>query len=394
MKRRFIAFVSILLLSIGVFAADFAFPSLYLLSTGYFDASERFVVSTQFDFSLSFRSETNLNTEVALAFYTNSLESYFASEQTPLVISADPNDLASSLGILNDRNFAGIKRIVVEIPKVFAEGLGISFFSGHYDQLASESVLKKSGSYRPLVPFITSKLYMPMGVAGQGLRWYDGIHPVFGSGLKVAYTGKTVGAAAYIYQDAWLGSGNYTGNLRFMVYTPRIALDLFGGVSFPQGDWGLYSMGLFFQYNTGDIAEITTQIGVPYWMGGNALTMDMFYFMLEPRVNFGLGFLSLSLFFHPSYYAQQVTNESGVIDFKANLAFGSLEKGGSQAGIEAFMRFDPNTPSAQFAMAVSPYFSMNQAKTQWLMKLSMLVVPAAVNWYTIFSPQIMVQITE
>ena len=380
--------------AVTAFAGDFAFPSMYLLSTGYFDANESFVISTQFDFSLAFKSTTNITTEVVLGFYTNSLEDYFTAEQTTLTITEIPADLANAIAILNNQNFAGIKKIAVTVPELVFKGLSASFFAGHFDALASEAVIKKTATYKPLLPYIANKIYMPLGINNEGLRWYDGAHPIYGTGLKLAYSGKSFETATYIYQDSWIGKGYYSADMRFMYFSQQAAIDIFGGISFPQGNWGLYRMGLFFNYNTGDIAEITAQIAVPYWMSDSALSMDMFYFMLEPRVNFGMGFLTLAIFFHPGYYAQQETHENGVLDFKAALAFGSLEKGGAQAGIEALLQFNPNVPTDQFAMAVSPFFSMNQAKTQWQIKLAMVLLPAAVNWYTIFSPQIIVQILE
>ncbi|HRV28766.1 MAG TPA: hypothetical protein P5522_08250 [Spirochaetia bacterium] len=394
MKRKLIVSIILFTLALGAFAGDFAFPSLYLLSNGYFDANESFIIATQFDFSLAFRSQTNLATEIVLSFYTNSLEDYFLAEQTPLTVTNNPDDLANSLGILNAQNFAGIKRIAITIPQIFVPGISASFFSGHYDALGSKTVVKKAGTYKALLPYITDRVYMPLGINNTGLRWYEGIHPVFGTGLKLSYTGKSFETSAYIYQDSWIGNGYYSSDIRFMVFSPHVSLDVFGGISFPQGPWGLYRMGLFFNYNTGDIAEITAQIGVPYWMSGTALTMDMFYFMLEPRVNFGAGYLTLAIFFHPGYFAQQETHESGMLDFKAALALGSLEKGGLQSGIEALLRLNPNVASNQFSMAVSPFISMNQAKTQWQVKLSMAILPILASWYTMFSPSVMVQILE
>lgn len=394
MKRKLIVSIVLFALAVGVFAGDFALPSLYLLSNGYFDASERLVIATQFDFSLAFKSQTNLATEIVLSFYTSSLEDYFIAEQTPLAITTDTGDLANSLRILNAQNFAGIKKIAISIPQLLAPGISATFFSGHYDALGSEAVVKKAGTYKTLLPHITDRIYMPLGINNQGLRWYEGIHPVFGTGLKLSYAGKSFETAAYLYQDSWIGKGYYSSDIRLMFFTPRVSLDVFGGISFPQGQWGLYRMGLFFNYNTGDIAEITAQIGIPYWMSGTILTMDMFYFMLEPRVNFGAGFLTLAIFFHPGYYAQQETNETGVLDFKATIAFGSLEKGGLQSGVEALLSFDPNIANNQFSMAVSPFLSMNQAKTQWQIKLTIAILPAAASWYTMFSPLIMVQILE
>ena len=394
MKRKLIVSIVFFSLAFSAFAGDFAFPSLYLLSNGYFDASENFVIATQFDFSLAFKSQTNLATEIVLSFYTNSLEDYFIAEQTPLTITSNPGDLANSLGILNAQNFAGIKKIAISIPQVLIPGLSATFYSGHYDALGSEMVIKKTGTYKTLLPYITDRIYMPLGIDNTGLRWYEGIHPVFGTGLKFSYTGKSFETSAYMYQDSWIGKGYYSSDIRFMFFSPHVSLDVFGGISFPQGPWGLYRMGLFFNYNTGDIAEITAQIGIPYWMSGTALTMDMFYFMLEPRVNFGAGFLTLAIFFHPGYYAQQETHETGVLDFKTTLALGSLEKGGLQSGVEALLRFDPNIANNQFSMAVSPYVSMNQAKTQWQIKLTIALLPAATNWYTMFTPLLMVQILE
>lgn len=180
-----------------------------------------------------------------------------------------------------------------------------------------------------------------------------------------------------IYQDAYLGAGYYSTDVRAAFNTERFKAETFLGASFPQADFGLYRAGLLLFYATGEGGEFLTQIGIPRWAPSTdgALNIDDFFILFEPRVHIGIVSVILTLFWHPEYYVQAPTGERGATDIVVRLIAGDVQQNVVSGGLQSGIRLRPTSTSDQLTVSASPFVSINSSGVIWDFKADFNVFP-------------------
>ena len=211
---------------------------------------------------------------------------------------------------------------------------------------------------------------------------------MYGTGFRLGYAPTDRSRLyAYAYQDADLGAGRWTGDLRGLVDMGELKLEGFAGGSYDSShSYGLYSGGLLFFVSPGDIGEFYAQVGIPQWDPNVAFSVNDIFFLFEPRVGFAGGSqLALSVFYHPAKYRQKDTGEGGSLDVGFNLRFGRLSESGVQGGVASYLAFRPLEANPLTA-DVSPYYEAILSGVAWSFKLGLRLFPFPSTWYGIFRP--------
>lgn len=157
-------------------------------------------------------------------------------------------------------------------------------------------------------------------------------------------------------------------------------LETFFGASYPISTYGIYRAGLLFHYVTPEGGEFFTQIGVPRWdpQQDTRFTVDLFYFLFEPRVQIGLFGVSLTFFWHPSYYLQTATGESGITDLYIRFTYGKSPQTRWAGGIENGATLQTNA-GEQVTYRLTPFFSILTSGIQWEFRVNFNLYPYHLN---------------
>jgi hypothetical protein len=118
-------------------------------------------------------------------------------------------------------------------------------------------------------------------------------------------------------------------------------------------------------------ANFLAQVGVPYWDPEKSFDIDNLYFLFEPRVDFGLVSIIMTLFYHPTWYLQRATNEQGVSDVNFKFLIGDLRETSAEGGFETTIgiKGDEQDADDPFRIAVGPFFAMLTEGVRWDLKL-------------------------
>jgi len=116
--------------------------------------------------------------------------------------------------------------------------------------------------------------------------------------------------------------------------------------------------------------------------------MSLFYFLFEPRFDFGPGMLTITVFHHPSYYLQASTGEAGFLELRADLGFGDPAAGTAYGGVESEISYDPNAASSPLSLSVGPYFQTLWSGVKVDLRLDIKAFPVPALWYGMFSPSL------
>ena len=264
------------------------------------------------------------------------------------------------------------KAAEVTINELFGVPLSFSYFTGIIDDFCTGSIFHTYFGTGIIEPKLSGFLYF-----GDGIN-YNGIHSVAGTGASLASTFGTEWnyTKAYIYQDAYLGRGYYSADVRSSFNLGNLKLEGFIGASFPVSSFGLYRGGLLLNFKASDTGSFFAQIGIPRWDPySDPFSIDLFYFLFEPRLSFGLFGINLSFFWHPSYYHNTETNEDGSIDLLVDLAAGDIEVFPVTGGLSSQLSYNATSADEQFSTKVSPYMSVATAGVLWDFKLDVKVLP-------------------
>jgi hypothetical protein len=232
----------------------------------------------------------------------------------------------------------------------------------------------------------------PEGVGGNADLYYEGLDAVYGTGLRLGLVEKTKAYYLYAYQDADIATGAWSALFRALFDSGSLKLEAFGGASLvSSAPLGLYRAGLLFDYAPGNVGEFFAQVGMTRWNPSEGLGIKNFYFLFEPRINFYPGTLAVTVFYHPYWYRQKATGESGAFDLNLNLKFGDISKTGAQGGATTLLSFRPPTSADTTAMAtidLSPYYSVISSGVEWSFKLDLRLFPFPSPWYGMFRPYV------
>lgn len=362
MRRSTLVLVLLVFVIGRSFAANITIPTYNLLTRGALEGG-LFVLRTQADVDVQFGGGFKFGGELSLSIDTMSLE----EPSTPGTVY----DQSVIRAALNER--LRLKSASVVVRDLFGTPLRARYFIGEYARILTGDLFPNQFGTDIIATDFRGLLAFPDGVV------YDGIHALDGTGL--ALVADAIAPWLYlegaVYQDAYLGLGYYSADLRAAFNTPTFKAELFGGASFPVADFGIYRGGVLLFYSTGQGGEVLTQIGVPRYapVTDGPLNIDDLFFLFEPRVRVGIVSIVLTLFWHPEYYVQAETNERGATDIIVRFIAGDVQTNTLSGGLENGIRLRPASTDDQLRIAVSPFLSINSSGVVWDFKTTFNVFP-------------------
>ncbi|MEW5815444.1 MAG: hypothetical protein AB1798_08645 [Spirochaetota bacterium] len=352
MKKRHVFFLFCLIACIfttvtAVYSADIAVPLLELITRGYFENST-LVLGTRGTFDLLIGGGYKFGGRLVLNLESDHLED----------ISLNKNLEFKSISIITQ--------------EVFRLPLNITYFTGELEDFCNGDVFTTLYGAESVGTRYRGYMYFPEGAR------YNGIYNLAGTGISISTSSslsEVFNASLYAYQDSYLGKGYYSTDIRAILNLEKFKLESFAGYSFPISTYGYFRAGLLLFYDTGGGGEFLTQIGVPKWdPAADPFNIDLFYFLFEPRVSFYPLSIILTLFWHPKYYKQQLTDDLGSVDINVNFQIGNPQKSPASGGLESSLKFSAHQ-TEQFRALVSPYFSAITSGLLWNLKLNVKVFP-------------------
>jgi hypothetical protein len=392
MKTRFSIVLLLAAATASAFGAGLSVPDFRILTNGRVN-NGALVLSSRVYTDLLIEGGAKFSASFKLGFQTDDLERYLKALATP--VAADGSATDQDLATLDARSGLMFRSAAISLNGAFGTPLETTVFVGRLDTFASGDDFPILFGTADFATRLRGYMYYPDGIGNDQTRYYNGLHEAYGTGLRLSLPGERLKPYLYLYQDAWVEDpGRYSVDARLLFNTENIKLEGFLGGTFPASSAGVYRGGFLFFFDTGNIGAFYAQIGVPRWDPAEPFGMDMLFFMFEPRVDFGAGTLTLSLFFHPAWYLQKETNESGALDMRADFSLGKLAVSGLQAGVEALISFDPNDTAipatgSTLELEIAPYFKSIRDGVRWDFKLGIRALPFPEDaWYGVFRPSI------
>ena len=283
----------------------------------------------------------------------------------------DYDDSSENLATyLSNQTYLQFQSAQVTIRDLFSTPTDLTYFTGIADVFCSGDDFPAIFGSVPVATRYRGYLYFPDNE-------FDGIHTVNGTGLKLSSTfgSEKIVSSAFIYEDGYLGSGYFSGDIRTLLNFDKIKLEGFMGATFPASAYGLYRGGLLFYYNPGTTGEFFAQVGVPQWNPSESFTIERLFFLFEPRIKLNPVTIIFTLFWHPGYYLQQTTADMGSADVHINFMIGEPELSTFSGGLEGSVTFDSSAPSNKFGVKVSPYISAITSGVIWNIMLNTELFP-------------------
>ena len=256
------------------------------------------------------------------------------------------------------------------IRDLFNLPLDMTYFVGRGDAFCTgdEFNANVGTNYRGL-------FYFPDGIGGNISRRYDGIYRAEGTGFSFAFTKWNLFIPMlYLYQnyspaDYLESSGKvpfWSGDLRLLVNQPMFRLEAFGGISWK--DSARLRGGILTHFRPGRGVEFLFQGGITGWDLEQDLTIDNFFFLLEPRFTFGIFGIYTTMFFHPVIYQNiKTAGEQGKVDLNLKF-FAKPFNTEFYTGIETNIKINI-VRTGEFYLYADPYVSFNSGGIKWDAKL-------------------------
>ncbi len=363
---RLTMLILLFLLPATLFGANVTIPTFQLLTRGILEGG-RFSLETAGLVEIAFGGGYKFGGQLSLSLDETNLE-----EAATLGATYDPDQIEALL----NRSLRFQSASVV-VRDTFGLPFDVTYFIGQVDRILNGDVFPAQFGSNIIASQFRGLLYFPTGVV------YDGVHAIDGTGIAFssAALSQSVFLQAAIYQDAYLGAGLYSTDLRAAFNTPGFKAETFLGASFPAGAYGIYRGGFLLFYNTGQGGEFLTQIGIPRWapVTDGPLNIDDFYFLFEPRVHIGFMSIVLTLFWHPEYYLQEATDERGATDIVVRFIAGNVQENVVSGGLENGITLRPASTDEQLRVSVTPFVSVNASGVIWDFKTNVKVFPFAMD---------------
>jgi hypothetical protein len=366
-------------------AADLRVDELELLTHGQVDEDTgAFKASSRLFFDLSMEGGDKFAGLLKMDFLNGDIEN-------ALSLANQKATTDNSLDKLNNLTSPRLRTVAVTARTIFSFPMDFSYFVGTMDNFCSGDDFVSLFGSAPFATELRGPMVYPDGVGDDPNVWYDGLHAANGTGFRLSTTPKlspnSIGYC-YIYQDSNVGSGTWSGDLRYLINSPSAKAEIFAGAT-TGGSYGIYRGGLLFYATSGEVGEFLAQTGVTRWDSGTSFSLDNLFFLFEPRLNFGSSQIAITVFYHPCWYLQKdnSTYEKDAIDAAFNLRFGRIAQAGAQGGLETLLAFRPLSQEAEpLAIDTSPYYSLIAGGIRWDFKLDLRVFPFPSEWYGIFRP--------
>lgn len=395
--KRYAILASLLAAALAAsFGAGLSVPEFGLITSGAAADDGSFELSTRVSLELGIEGGSKFAARFSLGFDSVSLEDYLAAISQGAL---DPDDaatgaeLAAAIRRLEASQGLYLKSAMVAIPGAFGTPVDLGVFVGGMDTLGGGRDFPLLYGSAPFATKLRGFLYYPEGIRGLPGRAYDGLHQVSGTGLALSVPGERFTPYLYLYQDSFLGAGAYSADARMQYDGGPLKFEAFAGASGPAGSAGVYRAGFMFYFDTGSIGSFFAQAGVPRWDPSQAFEMSLFYFLFEPRFDFGAGELILTVFSHPGWYLQSRTYEEGFLELRADLGFGSLESGG-HGGLETVLEYrtksaadpDPTPIASPLSISLAPYYRALVSGVTVDLRLDVKLFPVPDRWYGFLAP--------
>lgn len=379
-------------------AADLRVDQLELLSHGALNEdSGAYEVGSRLFFDMSLEGGDKFSGLLRLDFLSGSVERALSLAKTD-ADSSSPSLAQDLTDRINNSISPRLRTVSVTARSMFGLPADFTYFVGEMESFCSGDDFVSLFGAAPFATEIRGPMVYPEGVGGDPRVWYDGIYTPSGTGFRIGTNSSLSGSAAgflYLYQDANIGEGTWSGDLRLLVSGASTKAELFFGATTGNGEAvrGIYRCGMLFFASPGDAGEFLAQLGLTRWDATANPSLDELFFLFEPRISFGKATFAVTVFCHPGWYLQKDyrdLGEKGALDTAFDLRFGSVNRAGSQGGLQTVFAFRPLTEDASvtpsLAIDASPYFALASGGARWDFKLDLRVFPFPDKWYGMFRP--------
>jgi hypothetical protein len=393
---------------IPLFGADISVPRFGAASRGFSQEGE-FIVSSSVSADIFLDGGYKFDALLGFSFDARNLEKAMAyrnfgfapmtgmkpwTTQQPPLPDADStgdrldelvdnyNDLVDSHNALIDRmnNQAVLSFRIAKavVRNVFKLPLELAYFIGVADDFCSGDEFTSRFGTDPIGSDYRGFFYFPDGIGGDSTRQYNGIHGVRGTGLSLALTHwNFLTPLLYVYEDfSFIDSrtglaelGHYSGDLRLLVNLKPVKLEAFTGTTLAKGRAPIFRGGILAWFDSGKGADFLFQCGIPGWQNGETFSVDTLYFLMEPRIRFGILGLGLTFFYHPLRYLQVETpDERGKADINLKFSAGDPAKNSVAGGLETTIRLKSENME-ELSFFISPFIGIITGGLRWDAKI-------------------------
>ncbi|MGO9307816.1 MAG: hypothetical protein ACLQDL_02190 [Spirochaetia bacterium] len=271
----------------------------------------------------------------------------------------------------------------ITIRDLFSAPLSLTYFVGQNDTFCSGDGFAIFGA-QSIATSYRGYMYFPTGPL------FDGIYQIEGTGARLELVPKveTLSFDYYLYEDTRsqyqgitspiiTSAGTYATDLRVLLNYSAIKLEGFMGADLTPTSLDYFFRGGVLFYASDRNAEFLAQVGIPKWDPSvdSYPNLDLFYFLIEPRLHLGPVSFIPTFFWHPSYYMQAgpIPGEAGTFDVNLNLFYGPASKDSPQVGLENNFNFQSS--GGQVAYKLSPWFGINTPGVLWKVKVDAKLYP-------------------
>jgi len=282
---------------------------------------------------------------------------------------------APDIGVssLNNQPILTFRIAKATAQDLFGLPLELSYFLGSADNFCSGDEFSSRFGLSPIGTDFRGFFYFPEGIKNMPTWRYDGIYGVRGTGFSLGFTKwDSFVPMLYLYQDFSsfdLSSEKklYSGDLRLLFSHGLLNLETFGGISLNSSMDTSVRLGFMIHLAAGNGAEFFAQGGVPGWTKGEEFGIDNVFFLIEPRLHFGLFGIYITFFYHPAEYIHIPTGEQGMADINVKFQYGNADSGVS-GGIEVGGNLNTHD-STDFVLRLSPFISFISGGLRWDTKI-------------------------
>jgi hypothetical protein len=362
--------------------AEITVPRMELASRGASEDGE-FAVSTNAAIDIALNGGYKYGILLGLSFESANLGKAFSYRNFGAELAApgaavttdEYNRLADRF---NNQAVLSFRIARATVRELFTLPLEFSYFVGLSDAFCSgEEFARRYGLFDIETDF-TGFYYFPEGIGGNPYRRYNGIHAVQGTGFSLALTRwENFVPLLYLYQNIpYINAGgmesgptHYSGDLRALFNGEKIKIEAFGGMSAGKDVDSDFRGGLLAFFTSGRGADFLIQCGIPGWVQGEEFSIDHLYFLMEPRLSFGLFAVHVNFFYHPLEYLHIKTEEErGKADINIKFLIGDMERFRVRGGLETTWGLKDGS-AEDFSCKISPFVSLLSDGLRWDLKL-------------------------
>lgn len=293
---------------------------------------------------------------------------------------------SSSLLEVSSADILAFRAASVTMRELFGLPLDLTYFIGQGPTFGSGEVFADFFGAAPIGSSYTGFIHFP-DAPTKARGTYDGLFTPTGTGLQFDFSPVRDRwlLSVLLYQDSLIeplpwpafGEGHYALDVRYALNLPKILFEGFLGATYPDasGNLGAYRAGVLFYTSPVKGVQILAEAGIPQWDPvADPFSLDLFYLLLEPRVQYKILSIVQTTLWRPAYYQQVPTGERA-IDVNLDLQVGNVETLIS-GGIEGNLVYQTDPPPAdEIVVKASPYVRLSTSGVVFETRLSTRVYP-------------------